>query len=102
MIGVLFKINIINIPLRRNQLLILIFVYILYSRYFFLLEDGSLKGFKNLPDSTTSTEALNNFTVRGCQIMSVERPKRFSFIIRGLQLTTIIERMFSCNSEGTR
>lgn len=71
-------------------------------RYFFLLEDGSLIGFKNKPDTSSAAEPLNNFTVRGCQIMSIERPKRYTFIIRGLQWTTVIERMFNCESETGR
>lgn len=41
-------------------------------RYFVLLDDGSLLGFKNKPESSVHlglAEPLNNFTVKGCQIM---------------------------------
>ena len=39
-------------------------------RYFVLLDDGSLLGFKNKPEAGLAfAEPLNNFTVKGCQIM---------------------------------
>lgn len=69
-------------------------------RYFLLLEDGSLMGYKNKPEGPT--EPLNNFTVKGCQIMSVDRPKPYTFIIRGLQWTTVIERTFHVETERER
>lgn len=47
-------------------------------------------------------DPLNNFTVKGCQIMSTDRPKPYTFIIRGLQWTTVIERMFHVDTEGER
>lgn len=72
-------------------------------RYFFLLEDGSLVGFKNKPESKQAREdPLNNFTVQGCQIMAVDKPKPFTFIIRGLQWTTVIERTFHVESDQER
>lgn len=70
-------------------------------RYFILFEDGSLIGFKNKPDGVF-TDPLNNFTVRGCQIMKTDRPKAFTFIIRGLQWTTVIERMFHVDNDKDR
>jgi RAC serine/threonine-protein kinase len=72
------------------------------SRYFVLLDNGSLVGFKNKPDETSMNDPLNNFTVKGCQIMSTDRPKPFTFIIRGLQWTTVIERMFHVETERER
>ena len=71
-------------------------------RYFILRSDGSLVGYKNLPDAQVPTEPSNNFTVARCQIMSVDRPRPFTFIIRGLQLTTVIERMFYVETEHER
>lgn len=59
-------------------------------------------GFKNKPDETSMNDPLNNFTVKGCQIMSTDRPKPYTFIIRGLQWTTVIERMFHVESESER
>lgn len=70
-------------------------------RYFVLLDDGSLKGFRNKPEHGLS-DPLNNFTVKGCQIMKSERPKPFTFIIRGLQWTTVIERTFHVEAEKER
>ncbi|XP_029677944.1 RAC-beta serine/threonine-protein kinase B isoform X1 [Formica exsecta] len=76
------------------------------SRYFVLRDDGTLVGFKAKPDpqmaTQTSTQPLNNFTVRGCQIMSVDRPKPYTFVIRGLQWTTVIERTFHVETEQER
>lgn len=71
-------------------------------RYFILRDDGSLMGYKSKPDGTNPVEQLNNFTVRGCQIMSVDRPKPFTFIIRGLQWANVIERTFHVDSERER
>lgn len=71
-------------------------------RYFILRDDGSLMGYKSKPDGTNPAEQLNNFTVRGCQIMSVDRPKPFTFIIRGLQWANVIERTFHVESERER
>lgn len=71
-------------------------------RYFILRSDGSLVGYKNLPTAQVPIEPSNNFTVARCQIMSVDRPRQNTFIIRGLQWTSVIERMFSCDSELER
>ena len=30
----------------------------------------------------------------GCQIMTQDKPKPYTFFIRGLQMTTVVERMF--------
>lgn len=49
-----------------------------------------------------TAQPLNNFTVRGCQIMSVDRPKPYTFVIRGLQWTTVIERTFHVETEQER
>lgn len=63
-------------------------------------DDGTLVGYKAKPDE--QIQPLNNFTVRGCQIMSVDRPKPYTFVIRGLQWTTVIERTFHVESEQER
>lgn len=67
-------------------------------------DDGTLVGFKTKPDHLMAAAAapLNNFTVRGCQIMAVDRPKPFTFVIRGLQWTTVIERTFHVETEKDR
>ncbi|KAJ6217626.1 hypothetical protein RDWZM_008783 [Blomia tropicalis] len=71
-------------------------------RYFILFSDGDLRGFKRKPENGNFNDPMNNFTVRGCQIMKTERPKAFTFIIRGLQWTSVIERMFHVDSEQER
>lgn len=70
-------------------------------RFFVLFEDGSLIGFKNRPQEDLSNP-LNSFTVKGCQIMKVDRPKPNTFLVRGLQLTTVIERMFNAENDKDR
>lgn len=81
------------------------------QRYFVLREDGSLIGFKTKPDKSTTGDPLNNFTVRGCQVLKCDRvknskpseaPQRFTFMLRGLQWTTIIERTFATETEKDR
>jgi len=64
------------------------------QRYFVLKEDGLFLGFKSKPSPSDFNDPLNNFTVKGCQIMTADRPKPFTFLIRGLQMTTVVERMF--------
>ncbi|RWS24576.1 RAC serine/threonine-protein kinase-like protein [Leptotrombidium deliense] len=71
-------------------------------RYFVLIEDGSLLGFKQKPDDGAFSDPLNNFTVRNCQVMKTEKPKPFTFLLRGLQWTTVIERMFCTETEEDR
>ena len=74
------------------------------SRYFVLRDDGTLVGFKAKPDQQMAAAAqpLNNFTVRGCQIMSVDKPKPYTFVIRGLQWAAVIERTFHVETEQER
>jgi len=72
------------------------------KRYFYLLTDGSLLGYKSKPDQPNFADPLNNFTVQECQLMQMERPKPNTFIIRGLQWTTIIERMFCVDTPEER
>lgn len=72
------------------------------SRYFVLRDDGTLMGYKSRPDTTAPAERLNNFTVKDCQIMPVDRPRPFTFIIRGLQWTSVIERTFAVESQSER
>lgn len=71
-------------------------------RYFVLFEDGSLRGFKKKPENGNYSDPINNFTVRNCQIMKTDRPRQFTFIIRGLQWTSVIERTFHANSGEER
>ena len=90
------------------------------QRYFILKEDGQFIGFKSKPSSQDLNDPLNNFTVKGepglmlelipaktvyipgCQIMTAEKPKPFTFFIRGLQMTTVVERMFHVDSAQER
>lgn len=66
------------------------------------MDDGSLRGFKKKPERGNYNDPMNNFTVRGCQIMKTDRPKEYTFIIRGLQWTSVIERTFHVESEEER
>jgi len=73
------------------------------ERYFILKEDGQFIGFKNKPSQQEQlADPLNNFTVKGCQIMTADRPKPFTFLIRGLQMTTVVERMFHVETAAER
>ncbi|TKR87037.1 hypothetical protein L596_011514 [Steinernema carpocapsae] len=72
-------------------------------RYFILFRDGALYGFKSRPDDKVPLpEPLNDFTVKDVQVLKVERPKPYTFIVRGLQWTTVIERMFYAESSELR
>lgn len=72
------------------------------SRYFVLREDGSLQGFKGRQDNDKPQQPLNNFTVRGCAIMMISRPKPFSFLMRGLHHKSVVERMFHVKTSNER
>ncbi|KAK4321619.1 hypothetical protein Pmani_007591 [Petrolisthes manimaculis] len=72
------------------------------QRYFLLLEDGKFLGFKTKPQHGLG-EPLNDFTVKKCLIMKMERPRSNSFIIRGLSWTTaVIQRFFNAESDTDR
>ncbi|KAM3717150.1 Serine/threonine-protein kinase [Dirofilaria immitis] len=72
-------------------------------RYFVLFKDGALLGFKTRPDPDLSLpDPLNDFTVKNVQLMKVERPKPNTFLVRGLQWTTVIERMFNAENAEVR
>lgn len=73
------------------------------SRYFILRSDGTLHGWRSKPNENAPPERpLNDFTIKGCQIMTVDRPRPFTFIIRGLQWTSVVERTFSVDTERER
>ncbi|KAK6108383.1 Protein kinase domain family protein [Brugia pahangi] len=72
-------------------------------RYFVLFKDGALLGFRAKPDPDQPLpDPLNDFTVKNVQLMKVERPKPNTFLVRGLQWTTVIERMFNAESAEIR
>lgn len=70
-------------------------------RYFILRDDGTFFGFKSKPEHDLQ-DPLNNFTVKDCQLMKLEKPKPNTLIIRGLQMSTIVERMFCVDSATER
>jgi len=70
-------------------------------RYFILRDDGSFFGFKEKP-ARDFQEPLNNFTVKDCQLMKLEKPRANVFVIRGLQWTTVVERMFCVETKEER
>lgn len=47
-------------------------------------------------------QPLNNFTVRDCQIICLNKPKPYTILIRGLQWTTVVERLFFVDNESER
>ena len=70
------------------------------QRYFVLFNDGSLLGFKSKVDKYE--DPLNDFTVKDVQLMRLEKPKANTFLVRGLQWTTVIERMFCAETPELR
>ena len=61
------------------------------SRYFILKDDGLFIGFRQKPASEAElNDPLNNFTVRNCEIIESNRPKPFTFSIRGLQACSLL------------
>ncbi|XP_063385105.1 RAC serine/threonine-protein kinase [Cydia fagiglandana] len=72
------------------------------DRYFVLFDNGDLVGFKAQPERRHYRDPLNKFTVRDCQIMATDKPRPYTFTIRGLQWTTVIERNFSVDTEKER
>nr|QCW06540.1 serine/threonine kinase AKT [Pinctada imbricata] len=71
------------------------------KRYFILRKDGSFLGYRAKPEHGLG-DPLNDFTVRDCQLMKQEKPKPNTFIIRGLQWTVVVERMFCVESAEER
>ncbi|KAL8565685.1 hypothetical protein ACOMHN_056184 [Nucella lapillus] len=72
------------------------------KRYFILCQDGSFLGFRSKPEGGDTTDPLNKFTVKDCQLMKIDRPRANTFLIRGLQWTTVVERMFCVDSAEER
>jgi len=71
-------------------------------RYFVLYDDGTFTGYKAASEPPyRSARPKNNFTVRDCKIMKTDRPKPFTFVIRGLWIP-VIERTFYVESEADR
>lgn len=72
------------------------------ARYFVLLNDGALLGFKVKPEPGQYKDPTNNFTVKGCQIVKVESESHFIFVIKGLSYDQEIERNFSAGNDHDR
>lgn len=72
------------------------------ARYFLLFSNGDLVGFRTQPERNNYRDPTNKFTVRDCQIMEADRPRPYSFTIRGLHWTNVIERNFSVDTEQER
>ncbi|XP_074600937.1 AKT serine/threonine protein kinase [Brevipalpus obovatus] len=72
-------------------------------RYFILYENGDLKGYKQKPEAGRESEPLNNFTARGCQVFKIDKPKPYTFMLRGLRFErSVIERTFCADTENER
>lgn len=72
------------------------------ARYFVLMDDGSLLGFKQKPPPGQYRDPTNNFTVKGCNIVKVESATHFIFVIKGLSPDQEIERNFSAGNDHDR
>jgi len=74
-------------------------------RYFILKTDGSFLGYKVKPknDSLQDEEPLNNFNVKDSQVMAkAQKGGEKIFIVRCLQMTSIIERTFNTEMANDR
>ncbi|VDL27199.1 unnamed protein product [Hymenolepis diminuta] len=71
-------------------------------RFFILREDGTFYGYKTIPRNDHPCLPLNNFTVRDCQIICLNKPKPYTILMRGLQWTTVVERLFFVEHEAER
>lgn len=61
------------------------------KRYFILKSNGDFIGYHKKPNTQTETSnnIVNNFTVKDCEVISMDLPnKKYTFCIRGLHLTT--------------
>lgn len=72
------------------------------ARYFVLMDDGSLLGFKQKPSPGQYRDPTNNFTVKGCHIVRVASTTHFIFVIKGLSPDQEIERNFSAGNDHDR
>lgn len=72
------------------------------ARYFVLMDNGSLLGFKQKPSSGQYRDPTNNFTIKGCHIVKVESATHFIFVIKGLSPEQEIERNFSAGNDQDR
>ncbi|KAL3308618.1 RAC-gamma serine/threonine-protein kinase [Cichlidogyrus casuarinus] len=72
------------------------------DRYFVLREDGTFHGYKSDKHAKKNLTPLNNFTVKDCDIWTLDSPKPFMFLMRGLQLTTVVQRLFCLKSADER
>lgn len=72
------------------------------ARYFVLMNDGSLLGFKQKPSPGQYRDPTNNFTVKNCHIVKVESATHFIFVIKGLSPEQEIERNFSAGNDHDR
>lgn len=63
------------------------------ARYYQLMSDGIFLGYKN-GQPQPGDEPLNDFDVKGCQIIETEKKKKNSFTITFLSMTSFEERIF--------
>merc|ERR1712154_5333 len=67
------------------------------------MDNGQFLGFRNKPiNDKDISDPENNFTIQNCMIFLDNKPKPFTFTIRLLHGTTIVERVFSVDSEQER
>ncbi|PAA54572.1 hypothetical protein BOX15_Mlig033704g2 [Macrostomum lignano] len=72
-------------------------------RYFILYQDGTFFGYKVKPKTQKEyLQPLNNFTVKNSKALFMDTPKPFTFLLRGLQGTNIVDRMFYVETNAER
>ncbi|KAI6186399.1 Non-specific serine/threonine protein kinase [Aphelenchoides besseyi] len=69
----------------------------------YLLKRGEhFKSWRTRKKEDQGSDPLNVFTVKDVQLMKVEKPRPNTFLMRGLQWTTVIERTFAADNAAVR
>eukprot|EP00123_Amoebidium_parasiticum_P001457 comp12556_c0_seq1/m.7553 comp12556_c0_seq1/g.7553 ORF comp12556_c0_seq1/g.7553 comp12556_c0_seq1/m.7553 type:complete len:482 (-) comp12556_c0_seq1:416-1861(-) len=71
-------------------------------RYFQLLSNGVLHGYKSGAPEGEDEDALNEFSVANCKVAYADHIKKGTFIITFLEETNVVERIFRAESEKER
>ena len=61
------------------------------KRYFILKSNGDFIGYHKKPNSTkteVSKNMVNKFTIKDCEVISMDLPNKYTFCIRGLHLNS--------------
>ena len=72
------------------------------KRYFFLMENGQFLGFHRKPTNEKIADPENKFSIKNCKIILDNKPKPYTFTIQLSHGNTIVERVFSVDTEQER